>query len=298
MSDLAVHLEGVGKTYPFFSLEDVDLDVPAGTIAGLIGANGAGKSTTFRILLGLVRPDRGRVRVLGHDVAKHPVAAKRDVGFASEDIRLYKSATLAWHINFIRSVFGRWDPAYGEQLCRRFDLNPGQKVGDLSRGAQVKAVLLLALARRPRLLVLDEPTAGLDPIARREVLRALTEVLAEEDRAVLFSSQNTLDVEQICDQITFIDRGRVVDCADKESLLESWRSIRLRVPPGIVLPELPGVTRDGGTDRVAVLKAKPFEPAMVEALQAAGATVEAVERMTLEEIFVACVTREREDARG
>ncbi len=298
MSDLAVQLEGIGKTFPFFALEDVDLEVPAGTIAGLIGANGAGKSTTLRILLGLARPDRGSVRVLGHDMTRHPAAARRDVGFASEDFRLYKSATLAWHIGFVRRVFGHWDEAYGEQLSRRLDLHPGRKIGDLSRGAQVKAGLLLALARRPRLLVLDEPTAGLDPIARREVLRALTEVVAEEDRTVLFSSQNTLDVEQISDQITFIDRGRVVESADKESLLESWRSIRLRVPPRVVLPALPGVTRDGGSERVARLKAQPFEPAIVEALQAAGAEVEAVERMTLEEIFVACVTRQREGAQA
>ena len=298
MSDLAVQLEGVGKTYPFFSLDDVDLEVPAGTIAGLIGANGAGKSTTLRILLGLVRQDRGRVRVLGHDMLRQQITARRHVGFASEDVQLYKSATLAWHIAFIRRIFGHWDAAYGEQLLQRLDLNPGRKVGDLSRGGRVKAQLLLALARRPRLLVFDEPTAGLDPIARREVLRALTEVLAEEDRTVLFSSQNTLDVEQISDQITFIDRGRVVESADKESLLDSWRSIRLRVPPGVVLPDLPGVTRDGGTDRVAILKAKPFEPAIVDALQAAGGAVEAVERMSLEEIFVACVMRERGSTRA
>ncbi len=296
MSDLAVHLDGVDKSYPFFTLDGIDLEVRPGTIAGLIGANGAGKSTTLRILLGLVQPDRGRVRVLGHDMARDPAGARRDVGFASEDFRIYKSATLAWHIDLVSKIFGHWDAAYGEQLARRLDLNPGQKIGDLSRGAQVKAVLLLALARRPRLLVLDEPTAGLDPIARREVLRALTEVVAEEDRAVLFSSQNTLDVEQISDQITFIDRGRVVDSADKESMLECWRSIRLRVPPGVVLPALPGVRRDGGSERVAILKANPFEPALVEALRAAGAEIEAVERMTLEEIFVARVTREREDA--
>ena len=298
MSHLAVHLERVGKTYPFFSLEDIDLEVPTGTIAGLIGANGAGKSTTIRILLGLVQQDQGIVRVLANDLRENPVAAKQDIGFVSEDIRLYKSATLAWHIEFIRSVFGYWDSTYGDQLLRCFDLEPARKIRELSRGGQVKAQLLLALARRPRLLVLDEPTAGLDPIARREVLRALSEVALDEDRTVLFSSQNTLDIEQISDQVTFIDRGRVVDSTDKESLLESWRSIRLRVPPGVVLPTLPGVRRDGGTDRVAILKAQPFEPAMVEALQATGATVEAVERMNLEEIFVACVTREREGVRA
>jgi ABC-2 type transport system ATP-binding protein len=295
MTDLAVQFEGISKSYPFFSLEQIGLEVPTGTITGLIGANGAGKSTTLRILMGLVQPDQGSVRVLGHDMAKNQVAAKLNTGFVSEDIRLYKGLTLAWHIEFIRSLFGQWDAQYCELLLKRFDLQAERKIGNLSRGQRTKAMLLLALARRPRLLVLDEPTAGLDPIARREVLRALAEVLADEKRTVLFSSQNTLDVEQISDQITFIDRGRIVDSADKESLLESWRSIRVRVPSGVTLPPLSGVTREGGTARVVVFQACPFEPTIIEALQGAGATVEAVERMTLEEIFVACVMRERED---
>ena len=294
MTDLAIQLEGVGKTYPFFSLEDIDLTVPTGTIVGLLGANGAGKSTTLRILLELVQQDRGTVRIHGLDMAKQQVIAKQQMGFVSEDIQLYKSATLAWHMEFVRSMAGSWDKAYAEQLLQSFDLHPDRKISSLSRGGRVKATLLLALARRPRLLVLDEPTAGLDPIARHEVLRALAEVLAEEDRSVLFSSQNTLDIEQISDQITLIDRGRILESTDKESLLESWRTLRVRVPPRVSLPSLPGVTRDGGSDRVVQLRSHPFEYEHVEALQTAGATVETVERMNLEEIFVAAVLRERE----
>ena len=293
MSDPAVWLEGVGKTYPFFSLEDIDLEVPTGTISGLIGANGAGKSTTLNLLVGLTQVDRGRLRVLGHDPVREPVAVRRGLAFVSDRMRLYGAATLGWHVELVRSLAGSWDAAYGEQLLRRFDLHPDRKVGALSRGQRTLALLFLALARRPRLLVLDEPTAGLDPIARREVLRALGEVLAEEERSVLLTSQNTLDIEQICDQVTFIDRGRVLESTDKESLLASWRSIRLRVLAGVTLPPLPELIRDGGSDRVPRLRANPFDPSLVEALQAAGATVEAVERMTLEEIFVASVVRER-----
>ncbi len=296
MTDLAVQIRGLGKTYPFFTLDGIDLEVPTGTIVGLIGAGGAGKSTTMRILMGLVRADRGTVRALGYDLSRDGVAARREMGFVSEDLCLYTSATLKWHIGWIRSMFGTWDPAYAEDLLRRFDLSPAQKIGGLSRGQRVKALLLLALARRPKLLVLDEPTAGLDPIARQEVLQALAEILADEERSVLFSSQNTLDVEQLSDHITFIDRGRVVASADKESLLESWRSIRLRLPAGGGLPEIPGLTRDGGSERIAVCKAYPYGPGLLDTLQAAGAEVESVDHMSLEEIFVAQVMREREEA--
>src|ERR1700759_5372215 len=217
MSDFAFELCGVSTKYPYFTLDGIDLQLPRGQIMGLIGANGAGKSTTIRILMGLVHQDAGTVRVLGHAMPADQAAAKLDIGFVSEDMRLYGQATLAWHMDFLRPIYPRWDQSYAESLARRFDLRPQQKIKGLSHGQRVKAALLLILARRPRLLVLDEPTTGLDPVARHEVLGELMEVLRDERRTILFSSHNTLDVEQISDQITFIDRGRIVDSGDKES---------------------------------------------------------------------------------
>lgn len=294
MSDLAVHFSGVGKTYPHFTLEDIRLELPTGSIQGFIGANGAGKSTTLRILMGLVHQDRGEVRVLGHSMPGSQVAAKRDIGYVSEDLRLYKAATLSWHMEFVRSIFPGWDRSYALDLARRFDLKPEQKIKGLSHGQRVKAALLLALARRPRLLVLDEPTTGLDPVARHEVLAALTEILADERRTVLFSSHNTLDVEQISDRITFIDRGRIIDSDDKESFLDRWRRVRLEVPANATLPEIPGIVDSTRSGRLAILTTNRFEPRLTEAYQAVGATVFAVEPMTLEEIFVADVRSRRE----
>jgi len=275
MNDLSVHFEGVTKIYPYFTLDDISLELPTGTIMGLIGANGAGKSTTIRILMGLVHQDRGRVRVLGRDMPREQAAAKLDIGFVSEDMRLYGSATLAWHIKFIRSIYPQWDQAYAETLLRRFDLKPQQKIKGLSHGQRVKAALLLALARRPRLLVLDEPTTGLDPVARQEVLGELMAVLADEERTILFSSHNTLDVEQISDQITFIDRGRIIASDNKETFLDRWRRLRLVLSPDAALPGLPGVVRSGEAGgfpcwsptvsilpwyRPAMMRAPPFKP--------------------------------------
>ena len=294
MNELCVQFEGVSKKYPHFSLENIDLELPSGSIMGFIGANGAGKSTTIRILLGLIHQDAGAVNVLGHAMPADQAAAKLDIGYVSEDMRLYGPATLAWHMDFLRPIYPRWDQAYAESLLDRFDLKPQQKIKGLSHGQRVKAALLLALARRPRLLVLDEPTTGLDPVARMEVLQELMAVLADEERTILFSSHNTLDVEQISDRITFIDRGRIIDSYDKEVFLDRWRRLRLVLPPDGVVPRLNGIVEVGGSGRLPVLTTNSFEPAMVSACTQMGATVQAVDSMTLEEIFVANVHSRRE----
>ena len=294
MNDLSVHFDGVGKRYPNFSLENIHLELPTGSIMGFIGANGAGKSTTIRILMGLVHQDEGSVRVLGHSMPAEQAAAKLDFGFVSEDMRLYGQGTLAWHMDFLRPIYPRWDQSYAEELARRFDLKLQQKIKGLSHGQRVKAALLLALARSPRLLVLDEPTTGLDPVARVEVLDELMAVLADEDRTILFSSHNTRDVEQISDQITFIDRGRIIDSDDKEAFLDRWLRLRLVLPPDGVVPRLPGVVEVGGSSRLPVLTTNRYEPAMVSVCNDLGATVQAVDSMTLEEIFVANVHSRRE----
>ena len=294
MNDLAVHLEGVSKRYPHFDLENINIELPTGSIMGFIGANGAGKSTTIRILMGLVHQDRGAVHVLGHAMPAEQAADKLDIGFVSEDMRLYGAATLEWHMKFLRSIYPRWDQLYAEELRRRFDLKTEQRIKGLSHGQRVKAALLLALARRPRLLVLDEPTTGLDPVARQEVLGELMAVLADEDRTILFSSHNTLDVDQISDQITFIDRGRIIDTDDKEIFLDRWRRLRLVLAPDAVMPRLPGIVEVGGSGRLPVLTTNRFDPAMLSACQDMGATVQAVDTMTLEEIFVANVHNRRE----
>ena len=139
MNDSSVQFDGVSKRYTHFSLENIHLDLPTGSIMGFIGANGAGKSTTMRILMGLVHQDEGSVRVLGHPMPADQAAAKLDIGFVSEDMRLYGAATLAWHMNFMRPIYPRWDQPYADKLAQRFDLKPQQKIKGLSHGQRVKA---------------------------------------------------------------------------------------------------------------------------------------------------------------
>jgi ABC-2 type transport system ATP-binding protein len=294
-TDFAVELSGVSKKYRYFTLEDIHLKLPRGQIMGLIGANGAGKSTTIRVLMGLVHQDSGEVRVLGHSMPAEQVAAKWDIGFASEDMRLYDAMTLDWHMSFMRSIYPSWDASYAQLLLKRFGLRADQKIKGISHGQRVKASLLLVLARKPQLLVLDEPTTGLDPVARHEILRELTNVMAEEVRSILFSSHNTQDVEQISDQITFIDRGRIIDSMDKETYLDRWRRLRLEVPLGIELPPLPGIVGVQRQGRLAVATSNDFVPDLAHAYENTGVRVQSIENMTLEEIFVANVEHSREE---
>ena len=291
MNAKAIEMNGVRKAFRFFTLEDVSLDLEAGQIMGLVGPNGAGKSTTIRLLMGLQTPDAGSIRLLGHDMPRDQAAAKADVGFVSDDMRLMPQATLAWHMDFVASLYPGWDATYAATLLKRFGLHAGQTAKSLSSGEQAKALLLLALARRPRLLVLDEPTSGMDPVARQELLTEFMDVLRDDDRAILFSSHNTLDVERISDRLTFIDRGRVVASDNKEDFLERWRTLRLRLPEGMPdwgLPEI--VHRDVDGPNVT-LTVDGFSDDFLARL---GAPVQEVHRMSLEEVFVATVMHSRQ----
>jgi ABC-2 type transport system ATP-binding protein len=198
-------------------------------------------------------------------------------------------------MHFVARIYPAWDRDYARVLQRRFNLRPEQPIKGLSHGERVKATLLLMLARRPRLLVLDEPTTGLDPVARHEILSELMEVLSDERRAVLFSSHNTQDVEQISDQITFMDRGRIIDSSDKETFLERWRRIQLDVPSGIALPAISGIIDMQTDGRLAVATTNAYVPELHAAYERAGAVVRDVQRMTLEEIFVANVMNSRKE---
>ena len=286
----AIECRGVGKTYPRFTLDGVDLVVPEGSVMGLVGPNGAGKSTVLRIVMGAVGADRGSVEVLGHSMPREQIAAKWDVGFFSEDMRLYPGRTVNFHSRLMESIYPSWDSAYERQLLERFEVDPGQQVKHLSHGQRVKAGLLMVLARRPRVVVLDEPTSGLDPLARSQIFDELSAIRADEERSILFSSHNTHDVEQISDEITFLARGRVVFTREKEALIDDWRRIRLEVPNGLALPEPEGVVEVRRSGRLAVVTTRAWREGGESVFLTAGATVSAIERMSLQEIFIAAAS--------
>ena len=294
----AVDCKGIDKHYPHFHMENVDLSFEQGTVLGLVGPNGAGKSTILRIIMGLVSPDSGSVKVLGYSMPDEQIAAKRNIGFISEDMRLYESETIAFHMEFIKSIFDSWDDEYAATLLRRFDLKREQKVKGLSHGQRVKATLLLALARRPHLLVLDEPTTGLDPAARKEVINEMMKALEDETRSILFSSHNTLDIEQISDYISFIYDGRIIETRDKEEFLDGWRRLRLINMNNKHLPDLSNIREIQTSGKLCTVTVNNYNDAISERFTSAGLSVDSIERLTLEEIFLINVKFAKESSNG
>jgi ABC-2 type transport system ATP-binding protein len=291
---LAVECKGITKQYPHFQLKSVDLSFEQGTVMGLVGPNGAGKSTILRMIMGLVSPESGSVSVLGYSMPNEQITAKRNIGFVSEDMRLYESETIAFHMDFIKSIFESWDDEYAKMLLRRFDLAKDQKVKGLSHGQRVKATLLLALSRRPKLLVFDEPTTGLDPAARKEVLDEMMNAIQDETRSILFSSHNTLDVEQISDYITFIYDGEIIESRDKEEFLDGWRRLRLINLQNHQLPDLTNIRDVQQSGKLCTVTVNNYNDSIRQQFTNSGLSVDTVERLTLEEIFLSNVKYAKE----
>ncbi len=217
-------VENVTKRYARFALSGVDLTVPCGRVLGLIGPNGAGKSTLLRILMGLVRPDSGEITILGRRMPDEERWIKARVGFVSEDMALYGAKTLRWHMDLVAALHEGWDERRASELLSRLRLDPEQRMRGMSRGQQVKAMLLLALTRRAEVLILDEPTAGLDPLVRHELLELLV-ASRDERRAIVFSSHNGVDVATLADDVAFLHAGRIVEHAPTAKILARGGSL-------------------------------------------------------------------------
>jgi ABC-2 type transport system ATP-binding protein len=207
-------------------------------------------------------------------------------------MRLYGSQTLAWHMALMQSLYAGWDGGYAEHLRQRFDLRADQKLAGCSHGQRVKALLLLTLARRPRLLLLDEPTTGLDPVARAEVLDALAEVLLDERRSVLFSSHQTQEVERLADRISFLHAGRLLASEDKESYLSRWRRLLGQGALSDEVARWPEVAQLRRSGALLELRVREHSEALLQRLGAAGLSLSRCEPMSLEEIFVTTVRSE------
>lgn len=204
-----LRVAGLRKRYPSFELRDVSLEVPAGRIVGFVGRNGAGKTTTLRCVAGAARADAGTVEVLGRSAEGDWARARGLMGIVLGGALYYETKTLAAISGVSSRIFDSWDARTFDALARRFSLDTGKRVRELSQGMRVKFALALALSHGARLLVLDEPTSGLDPLSRDELLDLLLDLVASGERGVLFSTHITSDLDKCADDIVHIRRGRV-----------------------------------------------------------------------------------------
>lgn len=225
MTREAAVLRGVQKQYKDFTLGPIDLVVPTGTIVGLVGENGAGKTTTLKLLCGVNPADAGQITLL--DGSPADVAARARLGVVFEDAYFYGGLTAGRIGKSMAGIFGaRWDAGQFADLLQRFNLDTGKKVSEYSRGMRMKLSLATALAHNPDLLVLDEATAGLDPVVRSEMLDLFLEFIQDEEHSILMSSHITSDLEQVADSIAYLHHGQLLFHEEKDTLMQEYGLLR------------------------------------------------------------------------
>jgi ABC-2 type transport system ATP-binding protein len=221
----AFEYNNVIKTFPDFKLGPLDFDLKPGTVLGFVGPNGAGKTTTIQCLVGLLRPDSGAMTVFGHPNNLNKPAWKLDIGYVGDVQVFYERWTGQKNLDFLSQFYPNWSGERASELAKRFNLPLTKRAKDLSTGNRVKLSLVAALAHSPRLLLLDEPTSGIDPVVRTEVLDVLFEILETGDRAILYATHILPEISRLADELAFIDNGQVWLRTPKEDLTEKWRNI-------------------------------------------------------------------------
>ena len=276
------------------ALDDVSLSVPRGTVFGLVGRNGAGKTTLIRHLLGLLRAQSGSVRVFDLDPVADPVGVLGRTGYLSEDRELPEWMRIGELMRYTQAFYPNWDPAFAEELLTTFELDRKQRVKTLSRGQRARAGLLIALAHRPDLLLLDEPSSGLDPVVRRDILGAIIRTVADEGRTVLFSSHLLEEVERVADRVALIHDGAVVLSDSLDGVKQSHHRLSLRfAEPQATAPTLPGALWSIGEGHEWTFVCNGERDRLIEAAKALGASLVEQAVPSLDEIFVARVAAQQ-----
>ena len=227
MESNAIEIRGLCKRYKGFSLDDLNLDLPYGCVLGLVGENGAGKSTTIRLIMDALERDGGTVSVLGADnQSKEFLDLKEDIGVVLDETFVPEVINARQMGKIMAGTYKNWDQAVYDGWIRRFDLPPDKKFKDYSRGMTMKLGIAAALSHRPRLLLLDEATGGLDPMVREELLEVFADFAAQDGHGVLLSSHIVSDLERICDYIAFLHKGKLVLCEEKDVLLDKYAVLK------------------------------------------------------------------------
>lgn len=287
-SEVAIETDGLTKRFgKTKAVDDLTLRIPSGSAFGFIGPNGAGKTTTIKMLMGVLRITAGKARVLGSDPSVDSLAVKRSVGYVPEQHFVYRWMRVGEAVSFCRSLYPKWNDGLCGELMKLFDLDAERQVKHLSKGMTVKLSLLLAMSHEPELLILDEPMAGLDPVAREEFLDGVLQTFHDRKQTVLFSSHTLSDVQRLADTIGIINDGKLLVHCGVDALLSSTKRIRAVLTDGSTPESVPeGAIWQRVQDREWLLTVKDFSADVVERLRATN-RLEQVEvfDLGLEDIF-------------
>jgi ABC-2 type transport system ATP-binding protein len=286
MSENALEIRGLTKSFTAFSLGPIDLTVPMGAIYGFVGPNGAGKTTTLDLIFGLGRKDAGSITVLGLDPQRDERAMKQRAGYVSPDLNYSPWSRVNKVISFVKGFYPSWDDAYCASLLTDLHVGTDERIQSLSFGARIKLSLVLALSWRPSFLILDEPTSGLDAISKQQLFAELLSAVQGEDRAVLISSHAITDLERFADHVGVIKNGRMVVEGATDEVIERYRLVDIASERAAGVEREPGVlVQHRDPHRWRVLIDQRLTP--IEQLRAGGRSLLADSAVTLEELVVA-----------
>jgi ABC-2 type transport system ATP-binding protein len=284
----AIEFRGLVKIYPTFQLGPLDLTVPRGAIYGLIGPNGAGKTTAIDMIFGMGRNDAGTINILGLDHVRGEVALKRRAAYVSPDLNFRVWGRVGKAIRFVRGFYPDWDDAYCSQLMEAFHLGVDEKIVTLSLGAKAKLSLLMALSRRPEVLILDEPTTGLDAVSKQQVFTELLKAVEGGERTVLISSHGLSDIERFADHVGMIKNGKLFLEGRTDEIVDRFRFAEFFTENGAGISNRDGLVilrRDEKRWHALVDQRSNVQ----DWLRGHGAREISLTRVTLEDLFVALV---------
>lgn len=288
MSDVIIQTVNLQKQFQDTPvLTGLDLQVKAGQVVGLVGTNGSGKTTFIKCILGLLKATSGTSSVFGQNSWDLDAAAKSRLGYVSQDFVLLPWMTVKAMTEYTGEFYAQWDQNYVNTLLKEWNLNETQRVGVLSTGQRQKLAVILAMGHRPELLVLDEPVASLDPVARRQFLQSLIQFTEEEENTILFSTHITSDLERVASHVAFLDEGKLGFFDELDTLKHQVKRVRItaedNLPPSL---SLPGTLRSQIDGKHALLAVKDFDAASLEILSLELQATTTVEDLNLEEIFL------------
>lgn len=300
MSHSVIRISNLSRRFrKTLALDNVSLDVPAGIVLGLVGGNGAGKTTLIKHLLGLLKAQTGQVRVFDRDPVADPVGVLGRIGYLSENRDLPEWMRVEEFLADQQAYFPNWDPAYADELRTTFELRTNQTIKSLSRGQKARLGLLAALAHRPPLLLLDEPSSGLDPVVRRDILGAIIRTVADEGRTVLFSSHLLDEVERVADRVAMLHAGRIVLSDDLHSVLTAHHRLTIHyAEPQTARPSLPGMLGCEGEGREWTVICNGQLEQLRHAATAQGGSIVEDEQPSLDEVFIARVQQGMQNEGG